>query len=51
MTKKNKLIKTKNTIINKWVQFSNEENLLTTFNNSKIKISFIIQVYVIQWEL
>ena len=51
-TKQKRLIKTKNSIlIKKWVQFSNEENLLTAFIDSKIKINVINQIYVIHWEL
>ena len=51
-TKQKKLIKIKNSIlIKKWIQFSNEEDLLTALVDSEIKINLVNQIYVIQWEL
>ena len=48
MTKPKRSIKAKNSIlIKKWVQFSNEKDLLTTFVNLKIKINFINWIYII----
>ena len=46
---KKKSIKIKNSIlIKKWVQFRNEKDLLTTFIDSKTKINFVNQIYMIQ---
>ena len=51
-TKQKKSIKIKNLILVKeWVQFSNEENLLTVFVDSKTKINLVNQIYIIQWKL
>ena len=51
-TKQKKSIKIKNSILVKeWVQFSDEEDLLTALVDLKTKINFINQTYVIQWKL
>ena len=41
-TEQKRLIKAKNSILVKgWIQFSNEEDLLTAFVDSEIKINFV----------
>ena len=50
--KQKKLIKAKDSMLIKgWIQFSNEENLLTTLVDLKAKINLVNQIYVIQWKL
>ena len=45
-------IKIKDSIlVKRWVQFSNEEDLLTALVDSETKINLVNQVYVVQWEL
>ena len=38
-------------LIKRWIQFSNEEDLLTIFVDSETKINLVNQIYVIQWKL
>ena len=47
--KQKKLIKTRNSIlIKRWIQFPNEEDLLTALVDSKTKINLVNQIYMIQ---